>query len=63
MKDLNSSRHDTVHKDKYDKYAGAARAAIIPHLKGEIHRQQSHDHSGVLSQGLAKKPLSNGETV
>ena len=42
MKDFNLSRHyNTTHKEKYDKYTGAAKAAIVADLKRKIHRQQS----------------------
>lgn len=37
MKGYNLSRHyNNTHKDKYDKYTGAARIAIITDLKGKI---------------------------
>uniref|UniRef100_A0A3B4ZZY3 HAT C-terminal dimerisation domain-containing protein n=1 Tax=Stegastes partitus TaxID=144197 RepID=A0A3B4ZZY3_9TELE len=42
MKDYNLSRHNnTTHKEKSEKYTGAARAAIVADLKGKIHRQQN----------------------
>ena len=78
MKDFNLSRHyNTTHKDKYNKYTGAARAAIIADLRGKIHRQQSFFTKAMTTQesslkasyavslklAKAKKPLSYGETV
>ena len=78
MKDFNWSRHyNTMHKDKYDKYTGAARAAIIVDLRGKIHRQQSFFTKATTTQesslkasyavslelAKGKKPLSHGETA
>ncbi|KAM6965926.1 general transcription factor II-I repeat domain-containing protein 2A-like [Tautogolabrus adspersus] len=78
MKDFNLSRHyNTAHKDKYDKYNGAARAAIVADLRGKIHRQQSFFTKATTTQesslkasyavslelAKAKKPLSDGEIV
>uniref|UniRef100_A0A3Q1CL92 HAT C-terminal dimerisation domain-containing protein n=1 Tax=Amphiprion ocellaris TaxID=80972 RepID=A0A3Q1CL92_AMPOC len=41
-KDFNSSRHyNTTHKEKFEKYTGVARAAVVADLKGKIHGQQS----------------------
>ena len=72
MKDFNLSRHyNTTHKDKYDKYTGAARAAIIVDLRGKIHQQQSFFTKATTTQEFslkasnaelaqAKKPLSDG---
>uniref|UniRef100_A0A3Q3EJT1 SPIN-DOC-like zinc-finger domain-containing protein n=1 Tax=Labrus bergylta TaxID=56723 RepID=A0A3Q3EJT1_9LABR len=59
MKDFNLSRHyNTTHKDKYDKYNGAARVAIVADLRGKIHISrvfyQSHDYTGVISQALVR---------
>ncbi len=78
MTDFNLSRHyNTIHKDEYDKYTGAARAAIITDLKGKIHRQQSLYTKATttlessftvscavsLELAKAKKPLPDGEMV
>ena len=78
MKDFNLSRHyNATHKEKYDKYTGAARAAIVADLKRKIHRQQSFFTKATTTQesslkasyvvslelAKAKKPLSDGEMV
>ena len=78
MKDFNLSRHyNTTHKDKYDKYTGAARATIIADLRGKIHRQQRFFTKATTTQesslkasypvslelAKAKQPLSDEETV
>lgn len=78
MKDFNLSRHYTsMHKAKYDKYTGAARAAIITHLKAKIQKEQkffikatttqksSLKTSCAISLELAesKKALSDGKMV
>ena len=66
-----------MHKQKYGKYTGAARAAIVADLKGKIHRQQSlftkistaqesalkASYAVTLQLAKAKKPLSDGEIV
>ncbi|XP_057203176.1 general transcription factor II-I repeat domain-containing protein 2B-like [Triplophysa rosa] len=78
MKDFNLNRHyATAHKEKYERYTGDARTALISDLKGKIHRQQnlftkcmtvqesslkaSYAVSLVLAK--AKKSLSECETV
>uniref|UniRef100_A0A3Q3FDJ6 SPIN-DOC-like zinc-finger domain-containing protein n=1 Tax=Labrus bergylta TaxID=56723 RepID=A0A3Q3FDJ6_9LABR len=78
MKDFNLSRHyNTTHKDKYDKYNGAARVAIVADLRGKIHHQQSFftkattiqesslkaSYAVSLELAKAKKPLSDGKIV
>lgn len=77
MKEYNLNRHYSQHKDKYQKYTGEARAAIIADLKGKLNRQQalftkattvqesSLKASYLVSLELAKakKPLSDGEIV
>ena len=41
MKDFNLSRHyNTLHKVKYEKHTGAARAAVVADLKSKVHQQQ-----------------------
>jgi len=58
MKYYNVSCHyNSTHKDKYDKYTGAARIAIVADLKGKICQQQtffyqSHDYTGIVSHGV-----------
>lgn len=78
MKDFNLSRHyNTSHKDKYAKYTGAARYAIVADLKTKINRQQSLFNKATTIQESclkasyavslelvkSKKPLSDGETA
>ena len=80
MKDFNLNRHYATtpgHKDKYDKYTGAARSAILAELKKKAKEQQSFftkattvqdsclNASYAVSLDLAKnkKPLSDGEMV
>uniref|UniRef100_A0A3Q1BIY7 HAT C-terminal dimerisation domain-containing protein n=1 Tax=Amphiprion ocellaris TaxID=80972 RepID=A0A3Q1BIY7_AMPOC len=76
-KDFNSSRHyNTTHKEKFEKYTGVARAAVVADLKGKIHGQQSlftktttaqksalKAYVVTLELTKAKKPLSDGEMV
>ncbi|XP_078140529.1 general transcription factor II-I repeat domain-containing protein 2B-like [Centroberyx gerrardi] len=78
MKVSNLSRHyNTSHKDKYDKYTGAGRAAILADLKGKVQKQQRFftqaasvqesslkaSYAVSLQLAKAKKPLSEGEMV
>ena len=80
MKDYNLSRHyssSAGHKDKYSKYTGDARAAIVADLKSKVKSQQSlfakvttvqesslnASYAVSLELAKSKKPLSDGETV
>ena len=78
MKDFNLSRHyNTLHKVKYEKYTGAARAAVVADLKSKVHQQQRFftratttqesalkaSYAVSLELAKAKKPLSDGEIV
>ena len=78
MKDFNLSRYyNTLHKVKYEKYTGAARAAVLANLKSKVNQQQrlftkatTTQESAVkasyavsLELAKAKKPLSDGEIV
>ena len=67
----------TMDKDRYNKYTGVARGAVITDLKGKILRQQRLYTKAITTQesslkgsyavslelARAKKPLSDGETV
>lgn len=47
MKDFNLNRHHTTaHKEKYERYTGDARTALISDLKGKIHCHQNYVHDG-----------------
>lgn len=78
MKDFNlSHNYNTLHNVKYERYTGAARAAVLAELKSKVNQQQrlftkatttqecavkaSYAVSLVLAK--AKKPLSDGEIV
>uniref|UniRef100_A0A3B1JTT5 SPIN-DOC-like zinc-finger domain-containing protein n=1 Tax=Astyanax mexicanus TaxID=7994 RepID=A0A3B1JTT5_ASTMX len=78
LKDYNLSRHySTLHKVKYEKYTGAARAAVVADLKSKVGKQQHFFTKATTSQesaitasydvalelARAKKPLSDGEVV
>lgn len=77
-KDYNLSRHyNSMHKVKYEKYTGAARAAVVADLKSKVCQQQQlftrakttqesalkASYAVSLELAKAKKPLSDGEMV
>lgn len=78
LKDYNLNRHyNTLHKVKYEKYTGAARAAVVADLKSKAGKQQhfftkattcqesaiTASYDVALELARAKKPLSDGEVV
>lgn len=78
LKDYNLNRHyNTLHKVKYEKYTGAARAAVVADLKSKVGQQQQFftkattcqesaittSYDVALELAKAKKPLSDGELV
>uniref|UniRef100_A0A3Q2PF54 HAT C-terminal dimerisation domain-containing protein n=1 Tax=Fundulus heteroclitus TaxID=8078 RepID=A0A3Q2PF54_FUNHE len=78
LKDYNLSQHyNTLHKVKFEKYAGAARTAVVADLKSKVCKQQhsftkattcqesaiTAFYDVALKLARAKKPLSDGEVV
>lgn len=59
MKDFNLSHHYiSMHKAKYDKYTGAARAAIITDLKAKIQKQLKFSVKATSQESSLKAPYA-----